>query len=226
VVPQAFGQRQRGDPAVIKKPAGATAALTLAERKRQVVRDELGEAALQLIARQGYEETTVDQIVAAAGVSRRTFFRYFASKEDVIIEFIGDVGEAIVGTLAERPAAEPPAIALREAVKDVAAQALADFPEKSMALIRFTLGIPALRARWAARQDLLREDVATALAVRAGDGTDPSRMLMTAGIVLLAFAVALDRWVAADAKRWFGELMDEAFAEAAGSFTGQAGQAA
>lgn len=204
---------------MIKKPAGATAALSLAERKRQVVRDELGEAALQLIARQGYEETTVDQIVAAAGVSRRTFFRYFASKEDVIIEFIGDVGDAIVAHLAGRPAAESPALALREAVKDVAAQALADFPEKSMALIRFTLTIPALRASWAARQDLLKDEVAAALAVRAGDGADPARMQMPAGVVLLAFAVALDRWVAADAKRWFGDLMDEAFAEAAAAFT-------
>ena len=59
---------------------------TLAERKRQVVVDELTEAALQLLAIKGFDTTTVDEIVAAAGVSRRTFFRYFASKEDVVVQ--------------------------------------------------------------------------------------------------------------------------------------------
>ncbi len=60
--------------------------VSLAERKRQLVRDELTEAALKLLAFQGFEATTIDQMAAAAGLSRRTFFRYFQSKEDVIIE--------------------------------------------------------------------------------------------------------------------------------------------
>src|ERR1700759_88351 len=94
-------------------------ALTLAERKRQLVRDELAEAALRLLARQGFEETTVDELAAAAGVSRRTFFRYFASKEDVVISSVVVAPEGMVAEVAPRPAEEPPAVAIREAVKVV-----------------------------------------------------------------------------------------------------------
>ncbi|MFC7471624.1 TetR family transcriptional regulator [Actinomadura keratinilytica] len=54
--------------------------LSLAQRKRQLVADELTEAALQLLALSGFDGVTVDEIVAAAGVSKRTFFRYFASR--------------------------------------------------------------------------------------------------------------------------------------------------
>jgi len=90
---------------------------TMADRKRQLVRDELSAAALKLLAYQGFEDTTIDQIVAAAGVSRRTFFRYFKSKEDVIIEFLGDLGSWLRQELAARPPDEPAPVALRNAVR-------------------------------------------------------------------------------------------------------------
>ena len=54
-----------------------TPAVNLVERKRQLVRDELADAAVKLLASQGFDETTVDQIAAEVGMSRRTFSRYF-----------------------------------------------------------------------------------------------------------------------------------------------------
>ena len=89
---------------------------SLAERKRQVVVDELTEAALQLLAIKGFDTTTVDQIVAAAGVSRRTFFRYFASKEDVVVQHLGTIGTMMTAEMAARPADEPIAMSLRHAM--------------------------------------------------------------------------------------------------------------
>jgi len=117
--------------------------LSLAERKRQLVRDQLGEAALRLLASQGYEETTVEQIVAAAGVSRRTFFRYFKSKEDVIVGSVGDLSATIRAELAARPEQENPQSAIRAALA-VAVEQLASEPEKSVPIIRLLFDTPAL----------------------------------------------------------------------------------
>jgi AcrR family transcriptional regulator len=202
----------------VRRTAERAAAPTLAERKRQMVRDELGTAALRLLARQGFDETTVDQIVAAAGVSRRTFFRYFESKEDVIIQFVGDAGALILAEVAERPAEETPAQAVREAVKVVIVGKFAEFPEKSLALIRFTLGIPALRARYVSGQDVLRGELARVLARRLPEGESASGVDLTAGIALLAFTEALTRWSASGGERDFAEVIDEVFAEAATAF--------
>ncbi|NUP47493.1 MAG: TetR family transcriptional regulator [Catenulispora sp.] len=190
----------------------------MAERKRQLVRDELGDAALRLLARQGFEETTVDQLAAAAGVSRRTFFRYFASKEDVVISFIGLVGEQIVAEVEARPAGEPPAVAIREAVKAVTVEDFTENREKSVALIRHTLQIPALRARFAERQDLLRDDIAEALARRQDLPEPTPRLHFAAGLGLLAFAGALKHWAEVDGHADPAAVLDAAFTEAGKAF--------
>ena len=192
--------------------------LTLAERKRQLVRDELAEAALRLLARQGFEDTTVDELAAAAGVSRRTFFRYFASKEDVVISSLVVVSEGILAEVEARPAAEPPAVAIREAVKAVTVEDFAEDREKSVALIRHTQQVPALRARFAERLDLLREDLAVVLARRAGRDAPAPRDQFAAGLGLLAFAGAMQVWAAADGRADPAAVLDAAFEEAGQAF--------
>jgi AcrR family transcriptional regulator len=192
--------------------------LTLAERKRRLVRDELAEAALRLLARQGFEETTVDELAAAAGVSRRTFFRYFASKEDVVISSVVVVTEGIVAEVAARPAEEPPAVAIREAVKIVTLEDFAEDRAKSVALIRHTQNIPALRARFAERQDLLRDDLAEVLAHRASRDEPAPRDHFAAGLGLLAFVGALQYWAASDGRADPAAILDAAFEEAGQAF--------
>ena len=143
------------------------APMDLAERKRQLVRDQLSEAALRLLARQGYEETTVEQIVAAAGVSRRTFFRYFKSKEDVIVESVGEMSTEIRAALAARPARENPQAAIRAALS-IAVDELTAEPAKAVPLIRLILDTPALHRRYLERQSILQEELAAELAQRGG----------------------------------------------------------
>ena len=167
----------------------------LAERKRQLVRDELAEAALQLLAKQGYDETTVDHIVAAAGVSRRTFFRHFQSKEDVLVQFLSDLGTAMCTELSARPATEPPTVALRETLMSFVVE-FEEFPEKARALTRIIFGTPALRARHLERQDQWRSGLAAELAQRTGAAADDLRPAFTAAAALSALDIALDRWVA------------------------------
>ncbi len=89
---------------------------TLRERKKQRTRDALLRTALELFTTQGYEETTVDEITEAVDVSQRTFFRYFAGKEEAALA-MGDMAVAhFVRAVRERPAHEPPMEALRQSV--------------------------------------------------------------------------------------------------------------
>ncbi|MET9832934.1 TetR family transcriptional regulator [Streptomyces sp. NPDC006385] len=89
---------------------------TLRERKKQRTRDALLRTALELFTTQGYEHTTVDQITEAVDVSQRTFFRYFAGKEEAALA-MGDVAVAhFVRAVRERPAHEAPMEVLRQSV--------------------------------------------------------------------------------------------------------------
>ncbi|WP_018352636.1 TetR family transcriptional regulator [Longispora albida] len=186
---------------------------SLADRKRQLVRDELSEAALKLLAYQGFEETTIEQIAAAAGVSKRTFFRYFAAKEDVLIEMLSELADAIRAGLATRPASESPAEALRAVFQIPIDEFTTGHPDpaKSLRLARLVLGTPAVRARYLDRQHQLRTEVAGLLAARTGE---PYRASVQAAIGFAAYEAAVERWAAADGAEDLGELVDQAFAQA------------
>ena len=85
-----------------EKPEGLRA------RKRRETRQRLAEVGLKLFLAQGYEETTLDQIAEAAGVSRRTIFHYFAQKEDILLAWKMGLGDAMrAAILAQRPDRPP-----------------------------------------------------------------------------------------------------------------------
>ena len=88
------------------------------ERKKRQMREALLHAALELFDAKGYEHTAVREITDAVDVSERTFFRYFANKEDLALSFVKDAREAMLKALAGRPAEEPPLIALRNAMHE------------------------------------------------------------------------------------------------------------
>ena len=77
----------------------------LRERKKQKTRWSIQEHALRLFEKQGYEQTTVDQIAAAAEISPSTFFRYFKTKEDVVLE--DEYDPMLLALLAQEPSDEP-----------------------------------------------------------------------------------------------------------------------
>ncbi|MEW2470558.1 TetR/AcrR family transcriptional regulator [Streptomyces sp. NPDC046994] len=84
---------------------------------RRAVRAEISAKALQLFLTQGFEETTVSQIAAAVGTSTRNVFRYFASKEDILISDLLELGDQVATSLADRPADENAWTALRRALQ-------------------------------------------------------------------------------------------------------------
>src|SRR3954451_1699915 len=81
--------------------------LPVRERTRRAVRAELAQLAKDLFVEKGYDETTIDDLAAAAGMSKRTFFRYFASKEELVMGKYEILGEQLAEDLAARPADEP-----------------------------------------------------------------------------------------------------------------------
>jgi AcrR family transcriptional regulator len=181
----------------------------LAARKRQVVRDELTDAAMRLLARKGFADTTVEEIVAAAGVSRRTFFRHFASKEDVVVQFLDDMGVAMCAAMRERPASESAATALRQTLRLFADQ-FRDETEKAHAVTRQIYTEPVLRARLLERQDQWRAELAVEVARRAGTAPDDPRARLTAAIGLAALDEALSAWMGDGAGRDVGALVEQA----------------
>ncbi|WP_137994880.1 TetR family transcriptional regulator [Streptomyces vilmorinianum] len=189
--------------------------MTLAERKRQLVANELTEAALQLLAVKGFDAVTIDEIVAAAGVSKRTFFRYFASKEDVVVQFLADMGTGIRAELAARPAEESPSVALRHAVSVPldACTDHADHAERALRVVQLILRTPALHARFLERRSQWSDDLAAELTHRLE--RDPDTDLyprLAAGMALCAFDATLRRWSDSDGAEDPGRLIARAFA--------------
>lgn len=187
------------------QPAG------VAERKRHLVAGELRDAALMLLATRGFDAVTVDDIVAAAGMSRRTFHRYFASKEDVVVRFLADMGAGIIADLAARPRAEPPSVALRHALwmPLLACTDHPDHTERSRIVVRLILDTPALQARWLEHQIQWRAALAEELAARRGlDARSDPWPRLAAGMALLVFDTVLQQWQPGDDERRLAELTD------------------
>jgi AcrR family transcriptional regulator len=166
---------------------------------RAEVRRELVAAAVRLFRTQGYEDTTVDDIAAAAGVGRRTFFRYFRSKEDAI----SPDHEAALARIAEvfetahptEPAA-PLVLRAGETVFDM----YTEDPELSVERFRLTHDVPVLRDRESASVDHYRRLFTRYLRLRFAEEPDGElRAAVIGAAVVAAHNLALRAWLAAGA---------------------------
>ncbi|MET7713400.1 TetR family transcriptional regulator [Streptomyces sp. NPDC005407] len=152
----------------------------LRERKKQRTRDALVRAALELFTTKGYEQTTVDEIADAVEVSQRTFFRYFANKEEAAFAVQQLAESHFIAAVRERPAQEGPFEALRNAVLgawDTIGEAIEaiiplDLHMRSYQLIEST---PVLLAVHLRRSMEVEEEIARLIADREGldVNTDP-----------------------------------------------------
>ncbi|MEU8567503.1 TetR family transcriptional regulator [Streptomyces pathocidini] len=160
----------------------------LRERKKRRTRAALIRSALELFTTQGYEQTTVDEIADAVEVSQRTFFRYFANKEEVAFAVQEAVEAQFFDALRERPAGEPPMTALRRAVSlawDTIEQAIGETvpPELHMRMYHAIESTPALIAVHLRRSVELEERLAREIADREGldlDSDPRPRVLVAA----------------------------------------------
>jgi AcrR family transcriptional regulator len=170
------------------------------QRKKQFTKDALIAAALELFAAKGYDHTAVHEITDAVDVSERTFFRYFASKEDLVLSFIGEGATAFAEALAARPTQEEPLAAARNAlqisIRDMSGgQGLANYLS-AMRLIDSTPTLLAAYLRHTHDQD---HKVIEVLARREGvdPATDRRPRVLAAVIGALVFLSDRD-WRAGD----------------------------
>lgn len=151
--------------------------MNLRERKKRRTRDALLRAALELFATRGYEETTVDDIAAAVDVSQRTFFRYFAGKEETAF-YVPRLAETqVVEAVRARPPGEAPLEALRRAVLeswDKINETIEEIVpvELHMRVYRVIESTPALLAAHLRRAAELEEELARIIAEREGLDVD------------------------------------------------------
>ncbi|MEU7016526.1 TetR family transcriptional regulator [Streptomyces sp. NPDC046385] len=126
--------------------AQESAAGTRAAAQRLKMRRELATAAMELFATKGYEATTVDEIAAAAGVARRTFFRHFRSKEEAIFPDHDDTLVRAEAVLNAAPPHEHPLDTVCRGIKEVM-KMYAGSPAVSVERYRLTREVPTLRER-------------------------------------------------------------------------------
>lgn len=155
-------------------PAAECRVLGLRERKKQRTRDSLVTAAHGLFLSQGFARTTVDEIAAAVDVSQRTFFRYFASKDEVALAVLADAEDHFVDCLRHRPPGESPLDAMRAAITQTWRELAADRPggmpgvRAALELIDLIESTPVLLAAHLSRLIEQEAVVAAILAEREG----------------------------------------------------------
>ncbi len=189
-----------------------TAPIGISERKRRAVRAELSEVALQLLTDRDFESVTVDEIAAAAGVSRRTFFRYFSSKEDVVFAFLDQWATRLCEEIEGRPAEEAPITAVHHGLRQHMA-AYQSSAERAMALVRLVRHTPSLRAQEHISREHMRLGIVEALGRRLGvDAERDMRPHVLASLALAPLDAAFVTWFGARSGEDICDLVDEALA--------------
>lgn len=164
----------------------------LRELKKERTREAIQREALRLIASSGYHATTCEQIAAAAEVSPATLFRYFATKEDIVLQDSYD--PLIAEAVRARPSHESSLTAVRRGLAD----AFADVYQGDVEAIRqrtaLILSVPGLRARSREQQDSLVTHLSSALAGRSSRSDTDFEIEVAASTCAAALEVAVGRW--------------------------------
>jgi len=167
----------------------------LRERKKARTRASIREHALRLFREQGYQATTVEQIAAAAEVSPSTFFRYFPTKEDVVLQ--DDMDTRMIEALERQPAGLSPLSAVRAAVREVWASYSSADIEVISQTTALTMTVPEIRAR--ALDEFARtiNVIGEAVAKRAGRRSDDLAVRVMAGAivgVIMSITIPWEGW--------------------------------
>lgn len=187
---------------------------SIRDRTRRIVQAELTTIAQDLFVQQGYEGTTVDQIATAAGMSRRTFFRYFPSKDDLVIGKYDLFGDRLAEAMDARPPEEPVWESLRRTF-DIVLDYVQDEQQRARndAMERIVQSTPQLKAAYLEKlqrsQDLLVNRVSLRVSGQPAAPSDPQ----PAAIVGAAFAcmhAARSAWLDSTRDQPFGTYLDAA----------------
>lgn len=165
----------------------------LRERKRAETHARIQAEAMRLFLSQGFEATTLDEIAEAAGVSRRSLFHYFDSKEEIVFSTKADIPDLIVEAIHRRPADEPLLDMVENALTDLA---LTYKSADTRALARLIHATPALSAGDQAKYEKIERLLAQALADRKGLPPTDVACRVTAAAAIGILKLATEAWLA------------------------------
>lgn len=182
------------DPAAAGEPTFEDRRSAVRQLRRDSVAQLIERTAVDLFVDRGFAEVSVDDVAQAAGISQRTFFRYFASKDDVLLGYRRRLDQRLLAALQARPAEEAPLMALRSAFLDTSHVPPGD-REAVLVRARAVASAPALLARSRGEQmgeiDALAEELASRMGV---EGVD-HRSRLVAAVMSAAAVTAWDIWV-------------------------------
>jgi len=196
------------DPRRTSQPGGPPVKTAgLRERKKQKTREAIQRAAMRLFQKQGYDETTIEEIAAAVEISPSTFFNYFPTKEDVVLYDAYD--PMTISMFLAGPKDEPLNVGIRRVVEGMAATFEADAQEL-LARTRLITEVPELRARIWDEVERTQVMLATLLAKRSGRRRDDFEVQVIARVVTAAMLQAGLQWLRTNGRDRFADLINRA----------------
>lgn len=166
-------------------------------------RGRLERAALELYSERGFEQTTVAEIAARAGLTERTYFRHFADKREVLFGGADTVRELLVGPAAQAPASATPIEAAAAGLR-----AAGEFLQGRRDLARRRQGVIDANVELQERELIKLASYAEALAgALRGRGVAEPAATLTGEVAITVFRVAFERWIDADERRSLPDLI-------------------
>jgi AcrR family transcriptional regulator len=184
----------------------------LREKRKRQLRSELSRQAIQLFTQKGFEETTIDEIVDPLAVSKRTFFRYFATKEDLVFAWYEELTSELVRALEARPKGETPFESVCETLLSLL-HYYDENPKWALTMTRLAKATPALVGKSFEKRSIWERELAKVLAKRLPN--TPTRDVtarVTVAAALAAFTCGIDEWTDSRGKANVRACLDRAFA--------------
>ena len=174
----------------------------LRTRTREAMRDEVAEIAISLFAEHGFDAVTVAEIARAAGISPRSFFRYFPTKEDVVLLGVIESGNRVAIRVRGRPLDEGAWDALKEGLRAITEDSVYP-PAVTRAIARITLETPSIRALEAEKHRQWEAVLLPEMLQRLTRSSDTAIDLEDRGRVLIRVALAClrtatEKWLSTD----------------------------
>ncbi|WP_422012631.1 TetR/AcrR family transcriptional regulator [Reyranella sp.] len=183
------------------------------ERKRRETLARITDVGIRLFLAHGYDATTLDEIAHAAGISRRTFFYYFKSKDEILLSLQSGMGAMILQALENQPIDKPPLDAIRDAVLEICGAIPAD---EMMAIDRLMRASPAVQARKLASYVEHETALYAALRRKWPAPEQDLSLRLVAMMSIGALRLSADALSRENGQRSFEQLLREAFAALAG----------
>jgi AcrR family transcriptional regulator len=182
----------------------------LTDRRRAQTRLEIAQSALDLFVRDGYDAVPVEAIAAEAGVSLRTFYRYFQAKDEVLSPIVTRGTETLAARFAARPPDETLAEAFAAAFREMRP---ADARQRAPRLIPLFTEVPVLRARWLADLRTIESAFAMVVKQRTATPLSDAEAGVTGALLATALRIALERAASSDETAAAPTLLDEILAQ-------------